>query len=439
MANQSRPTPFGELKALLDNPDKHSDLDVFSHCLGLSTIRTQPSSDPEIARIRAIADQLAENMTVLCIDTEHYTLNSDEMTEIGVAVMNSHHVRPLAQVKDFGEHGENLMRHTKYHFWRLLEKSHHHTTNKASRGPAGNRFGQVRFVPFADARKFLRELMNKPIEGVKGLELYNHPVVILGHSIGHDRDHLNGKDLALRVDDIKTIVRYIDTQAMAVQAGHWGQKKDPIGLNTLVHKLEFEHTDSHTAANDAARTLVCAILLALPMEAKSGRNRSVNEVATDLERHSQDYFVGMGGSAMYCCKCGSTKHMYQDCDRIGSLLCDECVARGLNDSSTTHIALHCPVVRDEIAEERLAWYRGQPQHWQPKHAFSSETRLKTFAEVPNVRVQPTSFDEYTARRVFYDKQRVSNSPFKPFVWSGRSFQNSPFTGPPPGQRNQHPL
>jgi hypothetical protein len=433
MANQDQPTPFGELKALFEDKEKYNDLQVLRHCIGHNRIRPERSDNSDINQARSVADQLAEHIVLVCIDTEHWTMNSDEMTEIGVAVMDSRDVRSFTEAKDFGDHGENLMRQAKFHFFRLREKAHLHTTNAASKGPAGNRFGEVRFVSFAQARTYLRQLMNKPIENVKALRGYNRPVIVLGHSIGHDRDHLNGKDLDLSVSRIDTIIRYIDTQVITNEAGHWWNSRDPIGLHTLVKKLGFEHADSHTAANDVGRTLMSAILLALPKEARTGCSRGINQVASDLESYTRNTFHGMGGTREYCCNCGSIEHMHKKCDKLGRLSCNECVSRGLMFSSTNHITKHCPIVRDEVAAERLAWYAGQGE-WAPKYPFSSRNRLQTYDEFPTPPL-PATNEEITARRKWYDGQRNS-AELKPFVWYGRSFEQSPLAnvGPPPGQR-----
>jgi hypothetical protein len=432
-------TLLRELKALLD-AENYNDLEVLRHCIGLETIHTEPSDDRDVANVRSIADQLAEHMLVVCIDTEHYTLNSDEMTEIGVAIMPVHEVRELSQAKQFGDHGLNLMEQAKFHFWRLREKAHLHTTNVNSRGPAGNRFGEVRFISFEQAREYLRKIMKQPIENVKGLEGYNHPVVILGHSIAHDREHLNGKDLDLSVTRLDTIIRYIDTQTMTTEAGYWWGSRDPIGLRTLVEKFEFTHSDSHTAANDVGRTLICAFLLALSPnhEARTGCTRTINQAAVSLEVHSRITFEPMGGTPDYCCNCGSTKHMGDACPRVGKLRCDGCVSRGLMALSTTHIKRHCPIVRDEVAAERLAWYAGQPKEWAPKYPFTSKSRLKTYEEfpVPGV-LKPATQEEITERRTWYDQgRRGSDGKLLPFVWKGRSFERSHLRNAPapPGQR-----
>jgi hypothetical protein len=369
MTSQSRTTPFAELK---ERFSRAADLQVVHHCLGFNRLAFEHSNDQSISYARAIADQLAAHTVVLCFDTEHYTLNSDEMTEIGVTILHTQDVLPNARAGNYGDHGDNLMRQIKFHLLRLREKSHLPTTNTQSRGPAGNRFGYERFVTFEQARALLRQLLVQPITGINGLQGYNCPIVVLGHSIAHDRDHLYGKDLALNLDAIGTPIRYIDTQEIVRNNGNWWNNNEDISLGNLVQKLGFLHTDSHTACNDAARTMMCAILLALPQSAKTSCTRSTQQVASELETFSRANFVPLGGSTRYCCKCGSTQHMPELC-QANTLQCHECVSRGLDHLATTHIALHCPVVRDEVAAERIEWYAGQPKDWNPKHPFSSSS------------------------------------------------------------------
>lgn len=422
MAHTNSTSPFLELGKRFSN-EKVNDIGVLRHCLGLYQLPFEPSNDQNVTNARIIANQLAAHTIIICLDTEHYTLNSDEMTEIGVAVLHTQDLLQISQAENFGDHGENVLKQAKFHFFRIREKTHLPTTNVHSRGAEGNRFGYERFVTFQQARDFLRRLLVHTITNVNDLQGYNCPVVVLGHSVTHDRDHLNGKDLAFDIDALGTVIRYIDTQEIVRNTGNWWNDVGEIGLTSLVTKLGFQHRDCHTACNDVGRTIICAVLLALPKKARTGCARTTQQVANDLETYSRTNFVAMGGTVLYCSRCGSTQHKAIAC-QANSLRCNECVSRGLVQSSTSHITLHCPVVRDEVAAERLAWYAGQPREWMPKHPFSSRNRLQTFS--PNApRISATTQEEATARRQWYDSQRGFNVQIKPFVWFRRSFQESP--------------
>ncbi|KAF1912143.1 hypothetical protein BDU57DRAFT_523534 [Ampelomyces quisqualis] len=277
--------------------------------------------------------------------------------------------------------------------------------------------------------------MVQPITNVKGLQGHNRPIIVLGHSILHDKISLNGKDLDFDIEALNTVVREIDTQQIARDAGHWVNSKGPIGLKTLVQKLGFHHSDSHTAANDVGRTMMCAVLMGLPKEARLGNNIPIQKVAHTIEQHARNHFKALGGVKKYCHHCASVYHMGEDCVAIGRLRCKECVSRGLYPLSTFHVAAHCPIVRDEVAIERLAWYAGQPKEWQPKYPFFSRDRLQIFARNAAKAMPPTA-EEITARRQWYAKQDGSERPLKPFIWHRRSFKNSPLSkqGPPLPQR-----
>ncbi|KAH7381182.1 hypothetical protein DE146DRAFT_760629 [Phaeosphaeria sp. MPI-PUGE-AT-0046c] len=421
MADLGSPTPFGELKSHFAKRN-FNDLEILHHCLGLKAVEMKPSMSPNVANTRTIAQDLAKHSLLVCIDVEHYTLNSDEMTEIGVGVIDTEESAMVSHARQFGDHGQNLMQLAHYHHFRLIEKSHLLTTNVKSRGAEGNRFGKSRFVTFSEARDILQKILVQPITTVKALKGFNRPVVIMGHAIKNDCAHLNGKDLGFDIDGLGTIIRVIDTQQIAVDCKFWHHPTDPIGLRALVNKLEFDHTDAHTAANDAARTMICAILMAVPKQARKGCGRSVNEVARLVETYSQGASKALGGTAEYCSKCGSTTHVSKACNEKGLLHCDECVSRGLDELSMNHIPLHCPIVRDEVVAERHKWY--DDQLWTPKYPFTSRNRLQTFA--PNApKVQPATPEEIAARRQHYDKQRNSRGAWEAFTWAGRSFDKSP--------------
>jgi hypothetical protein len=413
-------SPFTQLKGRFANA---TDVDVMRHALGLQRITFGQSTNSATMQARDIADCLAAQVVLVCVDIEHYTLNSDEMTEIGVTILRAQNVISYAQAGNFGDHGDNFMKKLKFHFLRLREKAHLPTTNAHSRGPAGNRFGYERFVTFEQARAMLRQLLVQPITGVNGLQGYNHPIVILGHAIAHDRDHLNTKDLGLDIDSLGTIIRYVDTQEMVRDIGSWWNDVDDVGLRSLVPKLGFAHSDAHTACNDAARTMMCAILMALPRIARKNCARPMQQVAFELEAFSRAHFVPLGGSARYCTRCSSTGHNTEFCNATG-LQCAQCLSRSLYQEATTHVELHCPIVRDEVAAERLKWYAGQPKEWNPKHPFSSRDRLQTFG--PNApRVTTATQQEVTARRQHYNRQQGTDEPREPFVWYRRLFDHSP--------------
>tara|TARA_R110002003_G_scaffold62_25_gene5757 strand:- start:1761 stop:3404 length:1644 start_codon:yes stop_codon:yes gene_type:complete len=421
------PSPQQRLNALRFhfNARGTSDLDVLKHCLGITPINNIPP----------IANALSQHIILVCVDTEHWTLNSNEMTEVGVGVLRMQHALSISGPANYGEHGENMMQMARQYFYRIIEKTHLPTTNPRSHGPKGNRFGETRFVTFYQMRIILRQILVEPIKNVNGLQGCNHPIVMLGQALSHDTEHLNGQDLAFDVRQIGTIVKYIDTQNLVREAGYWTNNRDGIGLLKLIDALEFSHADAHTAANDAARTMMAAVTLALPKSAKQGCSRSMARVAADLEQWSHNTFVSLGGYSQYCWKCGSTNHDIDHCTATG-LRCSECVSRGYTQQATEHISRHCPLVRDEVAEERKKWFASRDHAGiKPKHRFVSH--LQKFApNAPNA--PPATNEEVQARFTWYARQRLDNPNQRPqpFTWKGRSYEQSSYVL---GSRSRNPL
>lgn len=409
MAQPNPKPPFAALKGQFARKNA-DDLQVMRHCIGLKHITVHGND---------IASQLAKYTVLVCIDTEHWTGNSDEMTEVGIGII---YRQDALQVTQLGEYGDNLMRHIRMYFFRLIEHAHmKKNPDSHSRGAEGNRFGQERFVTFSQMRDILHGLFVQPIMGVDGLEGYNRPIIILGHAVRHDTTHLNGKDLAFDIGKLGTVIRIIDTQKIVRQTGTWVDAENEIGLKKLVKMLGFEHSDPHTAANDAGRTLMSAIQLAIPEAYKANCQRSMGKVAEDIECYSRQSFAPVGGFKLYCCRCGGYDHKDDKCWATG-LKCDECFSRGLLYLYDTHVTAHCTVLCEEVAEERRRWYNAPGQVGKkPKDPFQSH--LQRFA--PNAPSQaPTIEPELSQRRRWYAPQTNPDLPVQPFVYRGRSYSNT---------------
>jgi hypothetical protein len=318
-----------------------SDLEVWEHCVG----------GRRVTNIPAIADDLANHIIVICLDCEHWSNNTDETTEVGVATFSRQDVLPIAATGDFGDHGEHLMQQVRFHLFRLIETSHLPNQNPESRGVEGNRFGQGRFVTFAEARQILTDLFVQPINTIPGLK-GNYPIVVLGHDVGHDLDNLKSKAIAFDMEPIGTVVRYIDTQVLVRNKGYWMMpRNEQVGLKRMVEDLSFEHSDSHTAANDAGRTVISAFQIVLGGDScKRFARKSMKQVADDLERYSVDNFgESLGGAEKYCFKCGTVGHMKQDCQAT-DLHCDECKQNECEiEPGDEHVTEHCLCVANSKA------------------------------------------------------------------------------------------
>jgi hypothetical protein len=321
-----------------------TDLEVWYHCIGGKFVPNIP----------AIAEEISNHIIVICLDCEHWSTNTDETTEVGVAMFSRQDVLKVACTGDFGYHGERLMEQARFYLLRPIETSHLPNQNPDSRGVNGNRFGKGRFVTFEEARQILTDLFIQPIKGIPGLK-GNHPIVVLGHDVGHDKNNLKLKAIAFDMDPIGTVVRYIDTQILTRDKGYWLMpRNEQIGLRRLVEALGFEHSDSHTAANDVGRTLISAFQIALGGDKwKTDTRKSMKQVADDLERYSVITFdESLGGVEKYCWKCGTVGHMKADCVAT-DLHCDECEENGCEIKlGAEHVTAHCLCVANKKAVVR---------------------------------------------------------------------------------------
>ncbi|KAF1912142.1 hypothetical protein BDU57DRAFT_80419 [Ampelomyces quisqualis] len=255
---------------------------------------------------------LIEHCVVVCVDTEAWTTNTDEMTEIGLVVAEYADGKKLNG--DLGQYAENVLKKMKYHHLRICENAHLRTNADWMRGPEGNRFGESRFVTFAEARSILDEVLNQTITSdnpaVAGLK---RPIVLIGHALAHDKDNVRKTGLNYDFKQHGSVVKEIDTQKVVKETLAWIDPRcanNDIGLDTLCEKVfGFAHDDPHTALNDAARTVICAVNLALRNWTRNNRfEKTVQEVALELEQYTQNTFESNWGTKLCCTRCGGRDH-----------------------------------------------------------------------------------------------------------------------------------
>jgi hypothetical protein len=307
-----------------------------------------------IPGIPPIADGIANHVNLVCLDCEHWSNNTDETTEVGFANASRTNLLAVVAKGDLGDHGEHLLQQVSYALLRIAENAHLPCQNPVSQGVNGNRFGRGRFVSFAEAREVMTDVFVLPLDNIDGLGYGNKPVIVLGQDIGHDKNNLANKSVRFDIEKCGTVVRWIDTQVLARDVGYWLKpKNEQIGLARLVENLWFEHSDPHTAANDAARTLISAFQLALKDDVcKKGCKKSMLQVATDIEAYSVANFTPIGGVEAYCWRCGTAGHMKEACVATG-LFCEECEKNGCELSvAEQHVTMHCLCIAKEKAVQR---------------------------------------------------------------------------------------
>ncbi|KAF2848632.1 hypothetical protein T440DRAFT_535017 [Plenodomus tracheiphilus IPT5] len=333
------------LQALRDRFSSATDIDVFRHVLGLERLDGIPT----------IADPIADRVILVCIDCEHWSANTDEVTEVGIARFAMPDMLTVTRSQDeesvFGDHGEELMKMFKINHLRIKNNSHLKSEYQFTQGAKGNRFGYWRFTSFEEMHTILDKVFSEPISDLG----CDHPIVVLGVDVSHDTNNMRDKGLKFDLDKLGTVVRTVDSQKLAAEASVWNHSHNTISLSLLVSLLGFEHEqrDPHTAANDAARTLICAVQLALrDHPCKINATKTMQQVADNIETYSKVSFTSLGGDALYCCKCGSVSHEEDNCTTHNQA-CEECLAKGRIQEAKTHITVHClSAAKDRSAARR---------------------------------------------------------------------------------------
>ncbi|OAL44671.1 hypothetical protein IQ07DRAFT_648888 [Pyrenochaeta sp. DS3sAY3a] len=333
---------------------------VLSDCLGFGGIGKMPAHLAE----------LWEHAVIVGIDTEAWTLNTKEMTEIGIVIFERKDMVAVQQqqyqqqkqeeqtpgnqaastkkeYEHLGPFGEQLLTQIRFHHLRLVETAHLRTNSAHMRGPDGNHFGHSRFVTFAEARAILPSIFAQPIgspdSSSAALHAPNRPIVLIGHATHHDSEHCRA-GLGYDWTQHGTIVKSIDTQPLAKATRTWispDKQRVDIGLARLTKILGFEHRDAHTACNDAARTVLSAVQMVLPRACRTGQSCSMQAVALRVEQFSRDAFASSWGTRWCCTRCGGRDHNRSAC--TVSVHCRACQQFGCGAKDVVgHIEQYCP-------------------------------------------------------------------------------------------------
>lgn len=334
------PTPEDRLAALAEFYCTLSQKAILEEALGKNNL-PHPKT-PEIAR------KLVEHTVVICVDTESHTLNTDQMTELGMNYVSRKTVRELGNP---GPHGHKIQEALRFFHFRVVEHAHLKSNRVDSLGPLGNRFGYTRFLTFLELRVILHHLFNQVIATddaeLKGCK---HPIVLVGHALKHDTENTSKKGLEYDIDANTTVVAKVDTQALAREVGLWippaDMKTNEIGLRVMIERLGFAHLDDHTACNDAARTMMCAICMIMPEKLRQGTFPTMQQVADRVEALSRITSPPSFGTEKCCTRCGDRDHSLDTCS--ASVRCEACdrfdIGLDCENAVTSHIEMYCPHV-----------------------------------------------------------------------------------------------
>ncbi|KAJ4299004.1 hypothetical protein N0V90_004248 [Kalmusia sp. IMI 367209] len=293
--------------------------EALRYCLGLQDFHNAPP--------------LARHAVVICFDTEGWNPDSRKLTEVGFNGFHSNDMRST----EAGPWGEHFLRKVHFYHARIAENSHLKNKSGTMGDPEKNRFGKTRFLSCFEARVALEEFFAPRTADGRGI----CPVIVLGHALGGDTEKLQ-KLLTFSTNRLGNVVKACDTQAMVRELGFWSDRNQ-VGLQRLIFELGFEYRDAHTASNDAAMTMIAAILLVLESNGHSEK-KELQDVIDGVEAASQ-YHEWFHGSDKYCTRCHSPGHNVknrgdgQPCKKY--VRCEHCREAGRHEAQHGHDTSDC--------------------------------------------------------------------------------------------------
>lgn len=291
-------------------------------------------------------------------------------------------MRGLQKIRIYKTGGKDL---SQGHVYVLITE---YLTYSGVRGdPLRNRFGRSRFLSSKEARTALEEFFAVRTEDGQSI----CPVIILGHALSGDTDKLWNL-LKFNPNRLGNVVRQIDTQQIVRDMGYWTERNE-VGLQKIVSNLGFEYRDAHTASNDAAMTLIAAVLLVLPRYG-FGHDKKLQEVVDQIERLSQDD-EWVHGSDKYCQRCHSRDHFLENGGHDGGrckafVYCHHCEAAGRGPSiARTHMTEDCisfalengnskkARLKREAAQKRVFWDTAARDRYHRRRYGNKSSRVST--------------------------------------------------------------
>jgi hypothetical protein len=324
MENNSVAAPVDVNKVLTASLTHMSGAAVLAHFMGFP-MRNMPEALNDAA--------------VVCLDAEWWEKKPHPTTELGVSEMMLKGLKPSA-------HAENLLMGILTAHARIAPHAHLRNTFKGAGDPDYFSFGTTKFVTVEEAKQVLVDTFNRirPSDGVR------QPIILVGHAVENEFDHLQ-KSFGVNLLSYGSIVKVIDTQIMAAQAGIFSSRGPNIGLGDLLLHFNIHMPNLHTAGNDAAATLMAAVLTAgkgviypfamgnIPAIVDGIRMSDVMQRVMDVRKSLPP---PVWGTTVYCVRCGRDNHVRAQCvAKVNCTICRDSGVVKLFKAHTTHDTSKC--------------------------------------------------------------------------------------------------
>ncbi|KAL8374768.1 hypothetical protein RB599_001456 [Gaeumannomyces hyphopodioides] len=201
-------------------------------------------------------NQQKQQPKLVCVDVETYERSHDLVTEVGFAELDTSRLCGIPP-------GDNFQN------WFSLIQGSHYVVKENSWAKNGvhvenNRgnysFGTSHIVPLRTMHEIVVKTLGRRAlraEYERSDEAQLAPVVLVGHDIGADIEHLQKIGY-----DARKAPRIVDVVDTAQMHQHWRREKNSASLGRVLAGLEIPHRYLHNAGNDAMYTLQAMLVMA---------------------------------------------------------------------------------------------------------------------------------------------------------------------------------
>ncbi|KAI9803686.1 MAG: hypothetical protein M1833_000598 [Piccolia ochrophora] len=227
----------------------------------------------------------------ICVDVEANEYNHKQITEIGIASLDTIDLAGLAP----GEGGKNWMSKIRARHFRIKEYSHIINKVHVSGCPDRFEFGESEMISIKDAPAVVASCFKAPYiktinhadedQGSEDGEIQDsrpekRNIVLLGHDINTDIDFL--KAMGYNPLNLPNMVEVLDTGLMYRSLK---RELSSRSLGTLLYELGLMGWNLHNAGNDAVYTL--QVMLAIVFRDLVVRGKDVGSRAAEKAEHIQ--------------------------------------------------------------------------------------------------------------------------------------------------------
>ncbi|KAG9240102.1 hypothetical protein BJ878DRAFT_320174 [Calycina marina] len=198
------------------------------------------------------------SVVFVCIDIEANERNAKQITEIGIATLDTEDIKDMVP----GKFGVNWLEAIRARHFRINEYKSVVNTEFVSGCADRFEFGTSEFIDEKDAAAAVASCFKAPFSKPDGLpadeDAPKRNIVLVGHDVGADITYL--KQIGY---DIYNLINLLEIQDTASMWRVLKRETNPRNLGQVLTELDITGWNLHNAGNDAAYTLQAMIRIAI--------------------------------------------------------------------------------------------------------------------------------------------------------------------------------